>query len=151
MQQHFFKIFFLLITSFILTSFTNTEDTELYSLTVNVAELNNSDGIVQFSLYNHDGVFPDEQFERYYKQLKSSIVNNEATITFKNLPKGTYAINILHDENNNGVIDKGWVLPVEGLGFSNFQALNIVNRPNFKKAKFELNANKTIKVKIIYL
>ena len=35
--------------------------------------------------------------------------------------------------------------------FSSFQVLNIVNHPNFKKAKFDINANKTIKVKIVYL
>ena len=151
MPQLSIRIFFLFITSISLTSYTRSEDKELYSLTVNVADLQNSKGIVQFSLYNRDGVFPDEQFERYYKQLKSSIVNNATTITFNNLPKGTYAVNIFHDENNNGIIDKGWVLPIEGLGFSNFQALNILNRPNFKKAKFELNADKTIKVKIIYM
>ena len=106
------------MTSFILTSFTNTEDTQLYSLTVNVENLQNSKGIIQLSLYNDGGIFPDEHSQWHYKQLNSSIVNKEAAITFKNLPKGTYAINILHDNNNNnnnnnGVIDKGWVLPVD--------------------------------------
>jgi uncharacterized protein (DUF2141 family) len=31
-----------------------------------------------------------------------------------------YAINILHDEDNNGKIKKGFVLPKEGMGFSNY-------------------------------
>ncbi len=151
MPQFTIKLFFLLITSFALTSFVKVANNASYSLTVNVANLQNSEGIVQFSLYNHDDVFPDEKFKRFHKQLKSSIVNNESTITFHNLPQGTYAVNVFHDENNNGIIDKGWVLPLEGLGFSNYQVINMLNRPSFKKAKFELNANKTIKVKVIYM
>jgi len=127
------------------------EETETFSLTINVHELHSSDGMVQFSLYNKDGSIPDEHFEKYYLQLKAEIVNNSSTITFKNIPKGTYAINILHDEDNDGKVTKGWVLPIEGLGFSNFTSLNPLNRPNYKKAKFELEADKTMTIKIIYM
>jgi len=78
-------------------------------------------------------------------------VNGSSTITFKNIPSGKYAINILHDENKNGKIDKGFILPIEGIGFSNFQSIGLTNRPNFSKASFELNENKTINVKVIYM
>ena len=30
---------------------------------------------------------------------------NSSTITFNNIPKGNYAVFILHDENKNGKID----------------------------------------------
>jgi uncharacterized protein (DUF2141 family) len=30
---------------------------------------------------------------------------------------------LLHDENKNGKIDKGFILPKEGIGFSNFQSI----------------------------
>jgi len=134
-----------------ISAFAQQTGDNLYSLTVNVDELHSNNGILQFSLYNEDGCFPDEHFKRYYKQLKAKINNNASTITFENIPEGTYAVNIFHDENNNGVIDKGWILPVEGLGFSNFTALNLFNRPNYKKAKFVLKSNKTIKIKIIHM
>lgn len=126
-------------------------DKETYSLTVTVRDLQNSTGVVQFSLYNTEKCFPDEHYEKEIKQLTSKITNNSSTITFENLPKGTYAVNILHDENEDGVIDKGWILPVEGIGFSNLKSINPLNRPSFKKCKFELNINKTIKIKIIYM
>ena len=58
--------------------------------------------------------------------------------------KGNYAVNILHDENNNGKIDKGLILPKEGIGFSNYSSIGLTNRPNFKKANFELAQSKTI-------
>ena len=124
---------------------------DTYSLTIEVKNLRNAKGVVQFALYNKDGSIPDEDYENYYKILKGEIVNNSSTITFKNIPSGKYAVNILHDENKNGKIDKGFILPIEGIGFSNFQSIGLTNRPNFSKASFELKGNKTINVKVIYM
>ena len=64
---------------------------------------------------------------------------------------GKYAVNILHDENKNGKIDKGWVLPIEGIGFSNFKSIGFSNRPNFKKASFYVGSNTSKTIKIIYM
>ncbi|HMX86067.1 MAG TPA: DUF2141 domain-containing protein, partial [Saprospiraceae bacterium] len=106
---------------------------------------------VQITLYNKDGSIPDEHYKNYFKMEKASIINGKSQCTFSNLPKGNYAVNILHDENNNGKIDKGLILPKEGIGFSNYSSIGLTNRPNFKKANFELAQNKTIKVKVIYM
>ena len=138
------------VFSLTLYSFANPS-ADTYSLTIEVKNLRNSMGVVQFALYNKNGSIPDEEYENYYKILKGEIVNGSSTITFKNIPSGKYAINILHDENKNGKIDKGFILPIEGIGFSNFQSIGLTNRPNFSKASFELNENKTISVKVIYM
>ena len=124
---------------------------ETFSLTIDVKNLRNEKGVVQFALYNKDGSIPDEDYENYYKIVKGEIVNGSSTITFKNIPTGKYAVNILHDENKNGKIDKGFILPIEGIGFSNFQSIGLTNRPNFSRASFELKENKTINVKVIYM
>ncbi len=134
----------------LLASFTYKTD-ETFSLTVTVNKLQNSEGVVQFALYNKDGSIPDQHYEKYYKMETSSISNGSAVFTFNDLPKGTYVVNILHDENKNGKIDKGFILPKEGLGFSNYQALGPTNRPNYKRASFKLNANMTIEIKVIYM
>lgn len=134
---------------FILLAFNYRKD-ERVSLTVEVSELKNSTGQVIFSLYNKDGSIPDEELKKYYKNAKVDISNKSAETTFKNLPKGKYAVNIVHDENKNGKIDKGWILPIEGIGFSNFKSIGFSNKPNFKKASFELNENRSISVKTIY-
>lgn len=136
--------------SLILYSFTNP-NTETYSLTIEVKNLRNEKGVVQFALYNKDGSIPDEDYKNYYKIVKGEIVNNSSTITFNNIPAGKYAVNILHDENKNGKIDKGFILPKEGIGFSNYQSVGLTKRPNFSKASFELKENKTISVKVIYM
>ncbi|MBK9328777.1 MAG: DUF2141 domain-containing protein [Sphingobacteriales bacterium] len=124
---------------------------ETFSLTIEVKNLRNEKGVVQFALYNKDGSIPDEDYENYYKIVKGEIVNGSSTITYKDIPSGKYAVNILHDENKNGKIDKGFILPVEGIGFSNFQSIGLTNRPNFSKASFELKENKTINIKMIYM
>lgn len=144
------KLSMLLTLSVFLLSM-NSNPTEYYSLTVKVKDLRNSNGVVQFALYNKDGTIPDEEYEHYYKKLNGEIENGSATVTFVNLPKGTYAINILHDEDQNGKIKKGWVMPVEGIGFSNFSSIGFSNRPSFKKASFTLQSDVTKTVKIIYL
>ncbi len=86
---------------------------EKYDLTIKVDELSNSKGVVQFALYNKEGSIPDEEFKAYYKKQDAKINNDTSSTTFKDLPKGIYAINILHDENKNGKIDKKFILPVE--------------------------------------
>ena len=142
-------IVFSVFSILFLSSFSKTK--EEYSLTIVVENLRNSKGVLQVALYNKDGSIPDEQYKNYYKIQTTNIESGNAEITFKNLSKGRYAINILHDENNNSKIDKGLILPKEGIGFSNYSSIGLTNRPNFKKASFDLFQDKEIKVKVIYM
>lgn len=145
------KIKFILFTLIIFPSLTYADIGKLFSLTVTVDGLRNSKGVIQFSLYNKDRTIPDEEYEKYYKQGIGKISNGSSSIVFSNLPKGKYAVNILHDENSNGKIDKGFILPIEGIGFSNFHSIGLMNRPNFIKASFELISNNERHINIIYL
>ena len=144
-------LFALVCLSLLTLSSFNNQKGETYSLTVEVKDLQNSKGVVQFALYNKDGTIPDEDYKKCCKILKEKIQNGSSKVTFSNLPVGKYAINILHDENENGEIDKGFIFPIEGVGISNYQSIGLTNRPNFSKASFELNSDKKIAVKVIYL
>ncbi len=144
------KIVILLIT-IILLSFTVKNNDEVYSLTIQVKDLRNSNGVIQFAIYNKEGSIPDEKYKKYYKKDIAVINNKTSIITFNNLPKGIYAINILHDENKNGRIDKKFILPIEGIGFSNYTSLGFSNKPKFSKASFELDSDKEVNIKIIYM
>jgi uncharacterized protein (DUF2141 family) len=136
--------------SVVLFSFANAIP-ETYSLRVEVKNLRNENGVVQFALYNKDGSIPDHDYEHYYRIERGKIVDASSAITFENIPPGKYAVNILHDENKNGKIDKGFILPVEGVGFSNYQSIGLTNRPNFTKASFDVKQNKTVSIMVIYL
>jgi uncharacterized protein (DUF2141 family) len=139
----------LLILSLSSFNYNNSETT--YSLTVEVHNTRNSTGLVQFALYNKYGSIPDKQYEKYYKLLTAKISNGSSSVTFRDLPEGTYVVNILHDENENGAVDKGFVLPIEGLGFSNYQSIGPANRPKYSRASFTLNSDMTIEIKVIYM
>ncbi len=143
------KILKSLLVIVLLSSF-SIQKQETCSLTVDVSELRNSKGTVLFALYNREDAFPDEHYKKYFKKLTSEIVNGTSTVTFKNLPEGKYAVNILHDENNDGKIKKGIILSKEGIGFSNYESVGFSSRPNFTKAAFSINNNTSIEVKIIY-
>jgi uncharacterized protein (DUF2141 family) len=139
-----------LLVIVLLSSFNNQKE-ETCTLTIEVKDLRNSNGSVLFALYNREDAFPDEHYKKYFKKLTGEIVNGASSVTFKNLPAGKYAVNILHDENNDGKIKKGLILPKEGIGFSNYQTIGFSNRPTFLKASFNVQSDKKIKVNIIYL
>lgn len=139
-----------LLVIVLLSSF-SIQKQEPCSLTIDVSELRNSEGTVQFALYNREDAFPDEHYKKYFKKLTGKIVNGASTVTFENLPEGKYAVNILHDENNDGKIKKGIILPKEGIGFSNYESIGFSNRPSFTKASFIVLKDKMIKVNLIYL
>jgi len=122
-----------------------------YALTVHVADLRNSTGVLQFALYNQDGTIPDKKYTRYMRKQVAKIINGSSSITFTDLPEGVYAVNILHDENSNGKIDKGLLLPIEGIGFSNYSSIGMTHRPNFSGASFTLDSDMEIEVTVNYL
>ena len=140
----------LICILFLLLFFNYSHSQQFYSLTVKVTDLRNSTGFVVFALYNKDGSIPDEKLKKCYKKEFVAITKNSATVTFDNLPKGNYAVFVLHDENKNNKIDKKFILPTEGVGFSNFQTINLSNRPSFSKASLLINENLIKSIKIIY-
>lgn len=144
---------FLIFGLFIFSSFSSLrpQQQKSFSLTVEVNHLRNNEGSVVFALYNRDDAFPDEHYKKYYKKMIGKIENGNASATFKDVQAGKYAVNILHDEDNNGKIKKGFILPKEGIGFSNYQSIGIGNKPKFSKASFSLESDLKIMVKVIYL
>ncbi len=144
----------IILISFVLVvllSSYSSQKQESFSLTVEVADLRNSEGTVLFALYNREDAFPDEHYKKYFKKLTGKIVNGASSVTFENLPAGKYAVNILHDENNDGKIKKGLIMPKEGIGFSNYKSIGFSNRPSFSKAFINVQTDTKIKVGIIYL
>lgn len=133
-----------------LMSFDHPLPTKNLSLTVKVEGLQNSKGVVQFALYNQEGSLPDQKFQRFYKIGTSKITERQSSTEFTDLDPGTYAVSVLHDENKDGKIEMGFLLPKEGIGFSNFKAIGLSNRPNFSKASFKLVKDSTIVVNMIY-
>ncbi len=116
---------------------------------VEITGLLNQNGKLSIGLYNkNDDTFAN--MSKYYKGVNLIINDKKAIYTFENISNGTYAISVIHDENENKELDKNFFgVPKEGYGFSN----NI--RPtfrgaNFQESKFKLNSDKTIVINIGY-
>jgi len=84
---------------------------------VEVATLHNSKGHVLCALF---------ESENAYKQLRPAmrlVVNPILPVTtcvFHDVAPGAYMISVVHDENDNGKLDKGlFGMPKEGYGVSN--------------------------------
>ena len=140
----------MIITIGLFQSFTSSNE-PTHSLTIEVKNLRNSKGVMQYLLYNKDGSIPDKELKNYYKILNSEIKDGFSSITFNDLPPGKYAVGVFHDENKNGEIDKGFVKPLEGIGYSNYESIGLNNKPKYAKASFQLTENKMINIKVIYL
>lgn len=147
------NILIICFTSFVLFTSINlgrTPTSTNPSLTVKVEGLRNSKGLVQYALYDQEGSLPDQKFKKYHKIKTSAISDGKSSTSFSDLTPGTYAISVLHDENKDGKIEMGLLLPKEGIGFSNFKAIGLSNRPNFDKASFVLVKDSVIVVNMIY-
>lgn len=140
----------LFILIMLLYSFSHSDE-ETHALKIEVPDLRNTKGVVQFTLYNTKDAFPDQEYKKYYRKLVAEITDGFSTVTFKNLPPGKYAVNILHDEDENGKIKKGLVLPKEGIGFSNYESIGLFNKPEFAKAGIVLKSDTTIQINVIYM
>jgi len=65
-------------------------------------------------------------------------MGSEVTLRFPDLAPGSYAVQVMHDENGDGKLDTNFVgLPIEGYGFSNNP--NIMRRANYDEVRFELS------------
>ncbi len=148
-----------LIATFTLVSLTYTKSDlvettssgNTYTLTIVVTSLRNNNGKLQLDLYKNQ-----QEFEARYSDKdrriylpKKNLMNGSVTFTFKNLPEGVYGVAIMDDENSNGKIDYGWVLPSEGFGFGDYWH-NKWRTPTFNDFKFTLHSDKTVTVKAKY-
>ena len=107
-------------------------------LQVELTGLRNDKGHVLASLYNSAKGYPDDPAKAFRKQ-KILIRNRKATLTFSSIPEGTYALAILHDENDDLKMNTNWIgLPREGYGFSN-NVMGTFGPPSFTKASFRYN------------
>lgn len=71
---------------------------------------------------------------------KVSASTRPITVTFDNLPPGTYAVGAYHDENGNSHLDTNLLgLPIEGYALSN-GVRAVFSKPNFYEAAFTVAA-----------
>jgi uncharacterized protein (DUF2141 family) len=104
---------------------------EAADLTIHIAGLRHTRGTIRLSLYDRAEAFlePGGRIAR----LKEQVTTNPMRVSFTGLPPGTYAVTVVHDENDNGKLDRNLLgVPREGYGFSN-DAPIILGPPSFAR------------------
>lgn len=116
------------------------------SIKVSVDNVTNSNGNISIAVYNNE-----QGFLKFDQVLMSKSVKAKKGITVINLtdlPSGTYALAIFHDENANEKLDANFLgIPKEPLGFSNAK-MKTFGPPSYKECSFTLDSDKEITVAI---
>jgi uncharacterized protein (DUF2141 family) len=116
-----------------------------------VRGLHSSDGSVLFVLFDSRDGFPGDDAAAV-RRAKEPIRAGISKTVWRDVPHGTYAIAVVHDENDNGAIDTNWLgMPREGYGASN-NARGVLGPPRWRDARFSHDQTATAQViKIVYL
>ncbi len=109
------------------------------TIVVTATKLRSDDGYARFALFDGPKGFPGRNRSAVgAKQVR--IKNGRATVKFKGLPAGTYAVALHHDENGNGKMDsRAMGIPTEGYGVSRNPKYGW-GPPKWNDAKFEVPA-----------
>lgn len=116
------------------------------TLTIHVTNIENIEGTLEIAIFNSNERFLEEG--QALKTISVKVKANSHTVAFKDLPKGSYAVSMYHDENADGECNRNFMgIPKEPYGFSNnfhpkFSA------PTFKDCEFYLDSNKTLKIEL---
>ncbi len=129
-----------------LSSFFANAQCELH---VHVNNLKKNKGKVVVALFNKEGDFLKKDYKNKVVNINGDL---EAVAVFKNLPQGTYAVSVIHDENENKELDANFVgIPKEAFGFSR-DAKGGFGPPSFDAASFSLvTGRKEISIRLTHL
>jgi uncharacterized protein (DUF2141 family) len=129
-----------------LASFTGPENS---TLIVKVGPIKNNKGNVCIMLFNNPEGYPKKKDLAYKVDFSPS--REIVSFTFKDLPKGRYAVVILHDENMNFKMDYNIIgIPKEGFGFFNVKSMPF-KVPSFEETSVDFKGGEYEEyVKVIY-
>jgi uncharacterized protein (DUF2141 family) len=121
------------------------------SIEVNISGFKNSSGKAGITMFSNSKGFP-MQDELALERLFAGIVKSSCSVVLSDIPYGTYALSVFHDENSNNRLDTTIIgLPKEGIGTSN----NVKSKfgpPKFKDASFVLGSSeKQLNISLQYL
>jgi uncharacterized protein (DUF2141 family) len=136
----------LLMVCIVFSITTGVQAQQSGTLTIQATNFENENGKVVANLFREQDEIPEHPF----MIMKSTVKNGLGELIFNNLPNGTYAAIVYHDENDNGTVDHKFGFPNEPMGFSNDWDLSLFSgMPTFRKLRFEHRGSRTqIEVKV---
>lgn len=108
-------------------------------LEVTVRQASSDKGLVRILVFSSEKGFPSDP-KRALKSFSVKPKAGKCVVKIEGLPLGTYAISVIHDEDENGKLNTNLVgYPLEKYGFSN-NPKTTFGPPGFDKAAIELKA-----------
>ncbi|MGF1636082.1 MAG: DUF2141 domain-containing protein [Cyclobacteriaceae bacterium] len=122
----------------------------LVDLVIKLDDLRSRKGKVLAAIFNQEDGFPDDNEKAAYTGM-FDFSNTTDEIIIAGIPKGVYGIVLLHDENNNGIMDRNFIgIPSEGYGLSNNPGKKL-RPPKYSEVKLELqDSNRVIRISMLY-
>ena len=122
------------------------------TLQVRVEGIRAPEGTIRLGFYDSEAQWKTEKSSFQRAAPKTNLANGVVEFSISDVKAGEYAVAIADDENDNGEMDWGWILPKEGFGFSNYE-LKGIRRPQYPDFKFQLlpEGITTIVIKVRYL
>jgi uncharacterized protein (DUF2141 family) len=133
--RHIQLVFFILLLSPALAL------AELPSVKVVVSSISPATGTVEISLFDSAESF---MIEPHLQQSGTAGEDGSFETEFVSLPEGEYAVVVVHDANDNGKLDSGFLgFGGESYGYSN-NARSWFGRPDFEDAKIVVDQPGTL-------
>ena len=104
-------------------------------------------GSARVALFGSSEGFPSNH-EVAVRRERGVIHGGKADFVLGDLPAGTYALSVMHDENDDGELGKSaFGVPTEGAGFSQDAAATF-GAPSFDEASFQVAAGSETRVTV---
>ncbi len=108
------------------------------TVTINVSGMKNSNGKCKVWFFDKADGFPTDE-KKAVKCVEAPINGNKSQFVFENIPAGTYAVGVIHDENGNHKFDTNFMgIPKEAYGTTNDVRGGIGGPPKFEPAKITI-------------
>lgn len=118
---------------------------------VTIPNIKNSTGSVACALFESTAGFPTEFMHSATHIAMIKIRATQARCNFLDIPPGTYALAVIHDENLDGKLGTNLLgVPTEGYGFSS-GAKALMSAPSFEAASFSYDGqNLDLTIRLTY-
>lgn len=112
------------------------------TLHIQVDGLRSDQGKVRISLFSSADGFPG-QTAKAIQLVEAEIRSKTAVAEITGVAFGSYALALIHDENNNGRMDGNFIgMPTEGVGTSN-NPKPLFGPPSYQDAEFQHQSSMT--------
>ena len=112
-------------------------------LRVEVAGLRSGAGLIRVA------VCPQASFTKPTCPHTASAPATDGAVVVRDIPPGVYAVQVFHDEDGDGDLDRRAFWPTEGLGFSRDAPMRM-GPPRFGDAALRIDGSGTITVTMRY-